>query len=193
MIGTVGSNGYQQLELEVTVETMQADGQDYKLCLDEIASIALFDRSGMKIPFLCGDGIDSGSGNVWRTNLKPNDFIRANESLMATEGQGPQPAAPRGAEDRTIRLQMFLHRRGASTSEVFTPVSRQGPGDGSTRTTPVIRMPRSRSRYTRRTPTNPQTTHLPAHGRRVAVVIRARQIRSTKISTCTRRPTITGC
>ncbi|UZM91852.1 hypothetical protein [Pseudomonas putida] len=117
--GTVGSNGYQQLELEVTVETMQANGQDYKLCLDEIASIALYDRSGMKIPFLCGDGIDSGSGNVWRTNLKPNDFIRANESLMATEGHGPQPAAPRGAEDRTIRLQLFLHRRGTTFSEVF--------------------------------------------------------------------------
>jgi len=117
--GTVGSNGYQQLELEVTIETMQADGQDYKLSLDEIASITLFDRAGQKIPFLCEDGIGSGSGNVWRTHLKRNDFILANESLMATEGQGPQPAAPQGVEDRTIRLQLFLHRRGTSSSEVF--------------------------------------------------------------------------
>jgi len=117
--GTVGSNGYQQLELEVTIETMQADGKDYKLNLDEIASISLFDRSGQKIPFLCEDGIGSGSGNVWRTHLERNDFILANESLMATEGQGPQPAAPQGVEDRTIRLQLFLHRRGTSSSEVF--------------------------------------------------------------------------
>ncbi|MFJ4443665.1 hypothetical protein ACIPZ8_16420 [Pseudomonas sp. NPDC089422] len=112
--GLVGSSGFQQLEIEITVETLQADGKDYKLSPAEIATITLFDRAGQKIASLCDneEGIGSVYGNVWRTSLTKNRFILANEGST-------QPATPRGPEDRTIRQTLYLHRRGASGSQVF--------------------------------------------------------------------------
>ncbi|WP_085675520.1 MULTISPECIES: hypothetical protein [unclassified Pseudomonas] len=112
--GIVGSSGFQQLEIEITVETMQVDRKDYKLNPAEMATITLFDRAGQKIASLCDneEGIGSGYGNVWRTSLRPNRFILANEGSM-------QPVTPRGPEERTIRQTLYLHRRGTSGSQVF--------------------------------------------------------------------------
>ena len=112
--GTVGSSGFQQLELEFTVETLQADGADYKLSPAEIATLTLFDRAGQKVASLCDneEGIGKEYGNVWRTSLTKNRFVLANEGPM-------QSATPRGPEDRTIRQTLHLHRRGTSGSQVF--------------------------------------------------------------------------
>ncbi|QXH48400.1 hypothetical protein KSS93_10985 [Pseudomonas xanthosomatis] len=116
--GRVGPSGYQQLEVEITVETQAVDGKDYKLSVDEIASLRLFDRaSGQQVPELADseEGISLGEGPVWRTSRKRNRFVLANQS-------DPMPGAepvPRGAEDRTIRQVLYLQRRGTSGSQVF--------------------------------------------------------------------------
>ncbi|MGJ7549405.1 hypothetical protein [Pseudomonas alloputida] len=112
--GAVASSGFQQLEIEVTVVTLQANGHDYKLSPAEMATITLFDRAGQKVASLCDneEGVGSVYGNVWRTSLTKNRFILANESTL-------QPATARGEEDRTIRQTIYLHRRGVSGSQVF--------------------------------------------------------------------------
>lgn len=119
--GAVTSNGFQQLEVEITVTTDQEDGKDYKLSPTEIASLTLFDRSGQKIAGLCDneEGIGSVFGNVWRTSRAPNRFVLANEGVMRPDERAAQPAAERGLEDRTIRESLYLHRRGVSGSQVF--------------------------------------------------------------------------
>ncbi|MGX1017617.1 hypothetical protein AB7M33_000293 [Pseudomonas sp. Y3 TE3536] len=119
--GTIDSNGYQQLEVEVTVETQQVDGKDYKLSPAEIASMTLYDRAGQKIPGLCDneEGIGSVYGNVWRTSLKRNIFLLGNESSPVAVDPATQPVTERAPEDRTIRQIFYLQRRGTSSSQVF--------------------------------------------------------------------------
>jgi len=119
--GMIDSNGYQQLEVEVTVETNQVDGKDYKLSPAEIASMTLFDRAGQKIPGLCDneEGIGSVYGNVWRTSLKRNMFMLGNETSPVAVEAAAQPVTERGSEDRTIRQIFYLQRRGTSSSQVF--------------------------------------------------------------------------
>ncbi|WP_369990426.1 hypothetical protein [Pseudomonas xanthosomatis] len=116
--GKVGSSGYQQLEVEITIETQAVDGKDYKLSVDEIASLRLFDRaSGQKLPELADseEGISLAEGPVWRTSRVRNRFVLANET-------DPMPGAepmPQGPEDRTSREVLYLQRRGSSSSQVF--------------------------------------------------------------------------
>jgi len=119
--GMIDSNGYQQLEVEVTVQTQQVDGKDYKLSPAEIASMTLFDRSGQKIISLCGseEGIGSFYGNVWRTSLKRNIFLLGNETSPVADEAAAQPVIERAPEDRTIRQIFYLQRRGTSSSQVF--------------------------------------------------------------------------
>lgn len=119
-IGKIDPNGFQQLEVEVTVETQQEDGRDYKLSPAEIATMALFDRSGQMIGSLADneEGIGSGYGDSWRTSLKANRFVLANLSNSIDTEQTPRPEAT-APEDRTIRQIFYLHRRGISGSQVF--------------------------------------------------------------------------
>lgn len=116
-VGRVASSGYQQLEVEITVETRAVEGQDYKLSIDEIATLALYDRSGQIIASLADseEGIAKDEGAVWRTSRVKNRFVLANNT-QPVAGAG---AAPQGSEDRTIRQVFYLHRRGASGSAVF--------------------------------------------------------------------------
>lgn len=117
ILGMVGSSGYQQLEVEITVETQAVDGRDYKLSVDEIASLRLFDRAGQAIAWLSDseEGIGESEGNVWRTKRMRNRFVLANES-DPVPGGAPMP---QGSEDRTIREVLYLHRRGTASSQVF--------------------------------------------------------------------------
>ncbi|MBS3186323.1 hypothetical protein ACLPJF_08345 [Pseudomonas vlassakiae] len=116
-VGNVASSGYQQLEVEITVQTQAVDGKDYKLSIDEIATLALYDRSGQVIASLADseEGIAEDEGPAWRTSRVKNRFVLANDSQPVV-GEG---AAPHGDEDRTIRQIFYLHRRGASGSTVF--------------------------------------------------------------------------
>ena len=116
--GIVGSSGYQQLEVEITVETQAVNGQDYKLSVDEIASLRLFDRaSGQEITTVAegAEGISPDEGPVWRISRDRNRFMLANESELVP---GAEPM-PKGSEDRTIRQVLYLLRRGTSSSQVF--------------------------------------------------------------------------
>lgn len=120
-VGAINANGFQQLEVQLTVETNPVDGKDYKLSPTELASMGLFDYSRQKIAELHADvdGISSADGQVWRVKRSPNRFVSANQSLMTPDGPAQAPATALGAEERTDRVELYLHRRGATTSQVF--------------------------------------------------------------------------
>jgi len=120
-VGAINANGFQQLEVQLTVETNPVDGKDYKLSPTELASMGLFDHSRQKIAELHADvdGISSADGQVWRVKRSPNRFVSANQSLMTPDGPAEAPATALGAEERTARMELYLHRRGATTSQVF--------------------------------------------------------------------------
>lgn len=128
IIGNLHPSGYQQLDIEITVRTRQVDGKDYKLSPAEMATMALFDRSGQMIAGLCDneEGIGSVYGAVWRTSLVRNRFelgyrgpIAMDESDPAYDQETQRPELPRSDEDRTTRQDIYLLRRGNSSSQVF--------------------------------------------------------------------------
>ncbi|MFK3720539.1 hypothetical protein ACI2J9_13265 [Pseudomonas fulva] len=110
------NNGFQQLELEVYVETAQVDGKDYPLSVTELATLGLYhERTPERVSTLAPgrEGIELGDLELWAVSARPNRFHLAN-GRVAT-------AAPRRAiGNRESIVYLYLHcRAGAGQTRQF--------------------------------------------------------------------------
>lgn len=112
-IGELYANGYQQLPIEIEVETYPVDGVYYPLSVTEIASMRLVhDNSEQQIEFVDSalEGIPEGDDQHWRTSKKRNRFRLAR----------PIPGvAPAPSQNAPTVLEMFMHTRADAGSTVF--------------------------------------------------------------------------
>ncbi|RRV03671.1 hypothetical protein EGJ27_24550 [Pseudomonas sp. v388] len=112
-VGQVVANGYQQLPVQIEIETTDVDGVHYPLSVTEVASLRLVDDvSKQQIDFVDTllDGIPEGDDQKWRTNLVRNRFN------LAIPMVAPQKAPTR--RDPTIQ-DMFLHTRSSDKPAAF--------------------------------------------------------------------------
>jgi len=110
------NNGFQQLELEVYVETAQVNGKDYPLSVTELATLGLYhERTPERVSTLAleREGIELGDPELWAVSTRPNRFHLANGRAAA--------AAPRRAvTNRESIVYLYLHcRAGAGQTRQF--------------------------------------------------------------------------
>lgn len=110
------NNGFQQLELEVYVETAQVDNKDYPLSVTELATLGLYhERTPERVSTLAPgrEGIELGDLERWAVSARPNRFHLANGRVAA--------AAPRRANgNRESIVYLYLHcRAGAGQTRQF--------------------------------------------------------------------------
>ncbi|WP_367599079.1 hypothetical protein [Pseudomonas fulva] len=111
------NNGFQQLELEVFIETAQINGKDYPLSVTELATLGLYyERTPERVSTLAPgrDGIELGDLELWAVSARPNRFHLANGRVATT--------APRRAiGNRESTVYLYLHcRAGAGQTGKFS-------------------------------------------------------------------------
>lgn len=105
-LGRLYANGYQQLELEVYIETAP-NGQDYPLSVEERASLNLMLVRGPEhVPFLDEqqEGIEPSDETPWAVRLTGNRFDMANANTAHSERS-------QLLNDRQWTTSLFLHSR----------------------------------------------------------------------------------
>jgi hypothetical protein len=107
-LGTLYTNGYQQLRAQIVVETRPEDGKAYPLSVTEKASMRLVDNtSNAEIHFVDDaiDGIPEGDGQTWRTRWISNRFDLAIPRSAAQDSPPSADPAPISVQD------IYLHTR----------------------------------------------------------------------------------
>jgi hypothetical protein len=121
-LGSLFANGYQQLPLQVEVETLPVDGVYYPLSVIEMASMRLVDdNSKQQIDFVDSalEGMPEDDDQQWRVSKKRNRFRLAEPA----SGRVAEPA-----QNAPSVLQLFMHSRsdaGATTFHVTFQASDQ--------------------------------------------------------------------
>lgn len=112
-LGELYANGYQQLPVQIEIETLPVDGVYYPLSVTEIASLRLVDdKSLQQIDFVDSalEGIPEGDDQDWRTSKKRNRFRLARP--IPTASPAPTQNAP------TVQ-ELFMHSRADSGATAF--------------------------------------------------------------------------
>lgn len=123
-LGTLYSNGYQQLRTQILVETVPVDGKSYPLSVIEKASMRLVDdasKAEMEFVDDALEGIEQGDMDVWRARLIPNRFDLAIPRMATQDRVNADPA---------ISLQDFyIHTRERPGVAVAFHATFQADGD----------------------------------------------------------------
>ncbi|MBF8777295.1 hypothetical protein [Pseudomonas fulva] len=110
------NNGFQQLELEVFVETAQVGGKDYSLSVTELATLGLYhERTPERVTTLAPgrEGIELGDLELWAVSALSNRFHLANGRVAAA-------ASRHAIGNRQSTVYLYLHcRAGAGQTRQF--------------------------------------------------------------------------
>lgn len=116
---TCYANGWQQIEVEVTVEPSDVGGQGEAVSDAELATLQLMVMgSDNVIPFLQTDeeGISKESTLTWAVSRKPNDV----DPPAKTDTAVAAPVPVLGDNERRVRF--YIHSREATTLEIYAGI-----------------------------------------------------------------------
>ena len=104
------ANGYQQIAIDVEIETEPVNGVDYPITEEEFSSLTIVHRnSGQELKYLAvgEEGLDAGAADPWVVNSEPNRFNRSDNVAQAVDEK------PFEVRNGISRRRVFVHTRAA--------------------------------------------------------------------------------